>query len=475
MDVTNQDDAKRVANARRQREYRARKRAAMGEKAYLESVAKYKRDLRVRKNRAQPEQAPINVEQQPDTQPITAPRSVEIQTDPQPRSISRSVAIQTEPQPIDIFRSVEIQTEPQPTDQQIIEPRRSLRSRKPPPKQVQAKNQPKTISKGDNCPAIIDMINKNAREEGREISDTTAKTQVNRVSTLYKAMTGNTFDCNDYSWVKDTDKVLKFIQDNPKWDSKDRKKQNTRNAHRTALASVLRDVEGYSKQQEIYSRAATDVFNKEISPSMGEGKLSTTQQKNYLPFEKLLNARSHYKPGTQGNALISIYTDTPPRRSLDYQVMKVIKKKNKSVTQKYVESLKNQKDFNFVILDNKNRPMEFIFNNFKTVRSIGSQVVPIPVELSKTLQRYIATAQINNGDLLFESSRGKPYSNFGELVKKTFKAATGKNITVNLIRHAYITYYLGRKRTVNERKRLAKLMGHDVNTQSLYEVIDKDD
>ena len=95
-----------------------------------------------------------------------------------PTTIFRSVAIQTDPQPIDIFRSVEIQTEPQPSDQQIIEPRRSLRSRKPPPKQVQAKNQPKTVSKGDNCPAIIDMINKNARQEGREISDTTAKTQV---------------------------------------------------------------------------------------------------------------------------------------------------------------------------------------------------------------------------------------------------------------------------------------------------------
>ena len=142
-------------------------------------------------------------------------------------------------------------------------------------------------------------------------------------------MTGNTFDCSDYNWVKDTDKVLKFIQDNPKWDKKDRKKQNTRNAHRTALASVLRDVDGYSKQQEIYSKAATDVFNKEISPNMGEGELSVTQKKNYAPFEKLLDARKYHKPGTMENALISIYTDTPPRRSKDYRIMKVIKRKNK--------------------------------------------------------------------------------------------------------------------------------------------------
>ena len=109
------------------------------------------------------------------------------------------------------------------------------------------------------------------------------------------------------------------------------------------------------------------------------------------------------------------------------------------------------------------------------MRSTGPQELTIPVELSKSLQKYITTAAIINGDFLFANSKGKEYANFGEIVTKAFNGPTGKNVTVNLIRHAYITYYLKRKRTVNERKKLARLMGHDVMTQSLYEVINNDD
>lgn len=432
MDITNPNDQQTVtrkeANARRQREFRARKRAEMGEAAYLESIARYKRDLRARKNASQQEPASDEVEEniEPRNEIPEAPR-------PTTRSQNQAGSIVTTTKPVD-------------------------RPQLPP---------------DNNCGNVISMIEDKATKSGKQFSKSTVKTQVNRVSNLFKSMTGKKFDCKNYDWTRDTGKVLDFIENHPNWDSKDRSKQNSRNAYRTALASVLRDMPGFEREQMTYSLYASNIYSKKISHDVAEGKLSKAQEKNYVPFEKLLASRRHYDEGTQNHAIVSIYTDTPPRRALDYQVMKVIKKRNKSVTQKYIESLKKDKDFNYVILDNKNRPIEFIFNNFKTVRSIGTQVLPIPVELSKSLQRYIAVNQINNGDLLFSTSKGKQYSNFGEAVKKAFKGATDKSVTVNLIRHAYITYYLKSKRTVNERRQLAKLMGHDVNTQSLYEVIDE--
>jgi hypothetical protein len=419
MEVTNDQKkiAQREANARRQREYRARKRALMGDSSYLESVAKYKRDLRGRKK--DPEQTPVPVQVQAQVQ---APAPVQV---PAPKPEQTPV---------------------------------------PAPKA-------KPVSK-NNCKKLTESIKSQTEKKGKKVSTSTTKTQLGRVSNLYKAMTSKDFDCNDFEWTRDTGRVLDFIENNKSWDSKDRSKQNTRNAYRTSLASILRDMVGYEREQQLYSLYASNIFSKKISNKIAEGKLSVTQQKNYLPFEKLLDARKFFDKGTQQNAIISIYTDTPPRRALDYQVMKVIKKKNKAVTQSYIDDLKNDKDFNYVILDSKNRPYEFIFNNFKTANSIGTQVLSIPVELSKTLQSYILKEGINNGDILFSNSRGKSYANFAEVVKKAFKQATGKNITVNLIRHAYITYYLQTKRTVNERKKLAELMGHDINTQSLYEIID---
>ena len=120
MEVTNQNDQKKIAqrqaNARRQREYRTRKRATMGDTAYLESVAKYKRDLRVRKNTTQPENPPLNSEVQTIEEPRKSFRSTTTKTD------SKSI------EPRKSLRSISTQTDSQPIDEE--EPRRALRSKK---------------------------------------------------------------------------------------------------------------------------------------------------------------------------------------------------------------------------------------------------------------------------------------------------------------------------------------------------------
>jgi len=438
-------ESKREANARRQREYRARKRAELGDKAYLEGVAKYKRDLRARK-------APV-VPVPPDQPPVRVEPNVQVKVDD--KTVNNLVK-----------RLIE-----------ILNSKTDLAPRLPEIKAI-VKAVPDVVEriKGQaSCDDLKALIKARAVETGRDADKSTIKTQVDRLSTLYKAMTGKQFNCSDYSWTRDTGRVLNFIETNPRWDARDRSKQNTRNAFRTALASVLRDLEGYEGEQQIYSQYSTQVFKNKVEPSIGEGKLSKTQQRNYVPFERLLDARNFYKPGTQENAIVSVYTDMPPRRLQDFYLAKVIKKKNKNVTAKFLDSLKEDKDYNFVVLDKAGRPDHFIFNRYKTASSIGTQVIDIPVELSKTLKRYIQNTKINNGDYLFGNSNNEEYSNFGEVVSKIFKKAVGKKVSANLIRHAYVSYYLQRKRSVNERKKLAYLMGHDVHTQSLYEVIDDAD
>ena len=62
MSTQPRTETKAEANARRQREYRARKRLVMGEKAYLTARQEYRRDLTVRKREQREAAQPAPIE-----------------------------------------------------------------------------------------------------------------------------------------------------------------------------------------------------------------------------------------------------------------------------------------------------------------------------------------------------------------------------------------------------------------------------
>ena len=96
--------------------------------------------------------------------------------------------------------------------------------------------------------------------------------------------------------------------------------------------------------------------------------------------------------------------------------------------------------------------------------------------LSETLQDILAKhkqkAGLKNGDPLFGTSSNGYYVNFSETVSKTFKTYTKKNVTVNLLRHLYISNFLTGKKSGTEKQKLAKLMGNSVAMQAQYDRID---
>jgi hypothetical protein len=88
------------------------------------------------------------------------------------------------------------------------------------------------------------------------------------------------------------------------------------------------------------------------------------------------------------------------------------------------------------------------------------------------LAKHIQTSGLKKGDPLFGTTSKGYYVNFSEIVSKTFKKYTKKNITVNLLRHLYIAHFLSKKRSGTEKEKLAKLMGNSVSMQAQYDRID---
>ncbi len=317
----------------------------------------------------------------------------------------------------------------------------------------------------------VERKNKELNPKKKVPSNNTIHQNMQTLASFYKNYTNKQLDCSDLEWVRDTDRVLSFIDNFPKY-----KTETTRNRQRSMLASVLRNLEDYKKEYEIYSTLSTDIFANKISKQIGENKLSDSQKKNYMDWDEIINKlNKNTKLSLQDKALTSLYTRIPPRRR-DYSIMKVIFKKNKDVTTKYIKDL--DRDYNYLILNNSGVPEEIIFYNYKTKDVFGKQNYKLKdKKLIKDLQNYIKDENKNNGDFLFSQSNGKPYkSTFSTLISNTFNSAVKKKLSVNLLRHSYISHILKQGLTLNKRKEIAERMGHSLSIQSTYNVVDdKDD
>ena len=127
-------------------------------------------------------------------------------------------------------------------------------------------------------------------------------------------------------------------------------------------------------------------------------------------------------------------------------------------------------DLNYVLLDGV-KPVKVIYQNYKTQSVYGVQTFDIPKKLSFILQKYIAEYNLVDGNPLFANNQKTYFKNFGEIISKTFKKyISDKPVSANVLRHSYIIQFLrSAKRTPNERKKIADLMAHSIEMQSMYD------
>lgn len=150
--------------------------------------------------------------------------------------------------------------------------------------------------------------------------------------------------------------------------------------------------------------------------------------------------------------LLSLYVLFPPRRIVDYSLLKFGKSKNPD------------KEFNYVTKDS------IIFNQYKTKKAYGQQVFSLPPELQTILKKwkpYCSTDFVitnKSGDNDGFSSNG-----ITRMLNDIFKP---KDVSANLLRHSYITEFLKSDRTLVESDELAAKMAHSVGQQSLYKKIE---
>ena len=195
-----------------------------------------------------------------------------------------------------------------------------------------------------------------------------------------------------------------------------------------------------------------------VSDELGKNKKSNKQEKNWTTHENLLAiAKRMIKnaPGNQRSLIAALYTYQPPSR-LDFYNMQIIGKGDPT-----------EDNQNYLQIINRNKK-NFIFNDYKNSATYKTVTIPVNKSMNTVLNKYL---KLNPGIkhlLRSEKQSSKPMTrnSLGKQIPQIFEE-TGKHITLNQIRHIYISENIDIKKT-KQQNELAKQMMHSSNVQLTY-------
>jgi site-specific recombinase XerD len=119
---------------------------------------------------------------------------------------------------------------------------------------------------------------------------------------------------------------------------------------------------------------------------------------------------------------MGLYTEIPPRRSLDYTAFKI----------KNIDEAKDN------YLQVKKGKYKIVFNKYKNSSRLGSQVIDIPPAFGKILKKFIDK---NPYDYLIVNNVGKPV--LQNHITKILNRLFDKQVSSSLLRHSYLTHKFG--------------------------------
>lgn len=187
--------------------------------------------------------------------------------------------------------------------------------------------------------------------------------------------------------------------------------------------------------------------------------LCGTQQTNYIEWSKIMDVyydtmEDKHESFTKYKTfvILSCYVLLPPRRLIDYSDMFIL---DTCDTINY-----NDLKHNYYCMKEK----LFIFNNYKTSYKYGTQLVRVPDNLSVILDNYITYWLLPCYGSLFNMTS----SCIQHCLTNLFKKKLNKNISVNILRHSYISHIKNNGDIAGNERTISKLMSHSLEMQTDY-------
>ena len=300
--------------------------------------------------------------------------------------------------------------------------------------------------------------------EDKKVAESTASLYIKNLWTLNG---GKEF--KNLSFLRKTEEVEKQLAEYA---------ETTRKTYLASIVSVLslvKDKPTYKKLHAYYHEkmmTASVAHTKKEKETVGE---KTQKQKdNWIDWDTVLKVKTDLYntvrafigqkalTAQQYNELLSLmilslYTDVPPRRNLDYTDMFVVGKWNENMdtSKNYLDLLGSQ----------------FIFNKYKTAKKYGAQTVDFQNAdmLKDILTMYLKHHPLHKGKVTKNTEfRFLTYQDGSPLtavnsITRILNKSFGKKVGSSMLRHIYLSSkYADIK---DEQQKDAKAMGHSVAEQ----------
>jgi len=300
----------------------------------------------------------------------------------------------------------------------------------------------------------------------KTIDKKTNKQNIEKIKLLYKYIHNTDFQPKHLiypTWLKDINNVKNKVKQHSTT-------AETERSYYTAVLSTLSriDKEKYKSLIDTY-RALQNATQKDISKVRQTNLQTIDEKRNWIDWDDILKYTNDN--WTSKDKLIkALYTCIPPRR-LEYG--------NLILT----DDNTFDDDKNYLVLIG-NEPYFILLNRYKTYKKYGTYIINLQNKevdelkylnyksLLDAIKLYLKENIIKNGDYLF----GKKYeSDFGKELNKVWEG-TNKNISVDLLRHSFITDFVKKIRhsKVNDAflKKYSDVMGHSSQMFLQYRRID---
>lgn len=165
---------------------------------------------------------------------------------------------------------------------------------------------------------------------------------------------------------------------------------------------------------------------------------------NHKAYLKCYNENKH-KLHITDLLIVSLYILHPPRRIKDYYLLKL------------------QNGHNRIFYENNDMFIEL--NDYKTSKKYGTYKCKIQDDLKQIIEEYISTYDMKENEFFFDYTNS---CSFTVRLKKINHILTGKKLSLNDLRHIYISDFLQTNPSIKQKTELAKQMAHSVSTQATY-------
>ena len=273
------------------------------------------------------------------------------------------------------------------------------------------------------------------------ITESSIKTYLSNLKKLGITTVDNIKKLNDVEEILESIKDMKITQ------------------QRNLLSAILVIIKASGEASDKYEKYRETVFDLgvEYSAQLAKNEKTPKQEANWTTLEALKKiTRKHIKnnPGKQTTMISALYTYQPPTR-LDYNSVELVK------TDKDLDPKQNY------LLIKSARNKVFIFNDYKTSKKYGQTRIPVSKPLNAVINKFLKINP-NRKYLLQQKRDNKPLTRnqLGKAIPQVFKD-TGKNITLNIIRHVFVSENVDLE-AVKKHQDIASKMMHSGALQQEY-------